>query len=265
MLTGLVESCLGGQVKLFFLLSVFTVMSQSISCHAYFTVQVKVTCCLCGQPLTSDEIHVNLVMHKTKSQFICEECQLRGKDKEASGVSFFRPLSDSFFMDLDLTDHFYEDKEARKSIDEALWEFSSDDFKKQRKVRAGQNRVKIFYKKKKKEKVDKKDFLLSHPKIIVIAKDGYLYFDKEKSEYFFSQKKEDFFSYIARKEFNFEFKILLKDDSVVLEKDVALEKIFASCRQNIDKAFEVYQEENQKRETDLMTMLKESSEKLERL
>ncbi len=232
-------------------------MSQSISCHAYSTVHVKVSCSLCRQPLTSDEIHVNLVMHKTKSQFICEECQLRAKEKETSGSPFF--------IDLDSTDHFYEDKEARKSIDEALWDFSSDDFKKQRKVRAGQNRVKIFYKKKKKEKVDKKDFLLSHPKIIVIAKDGYLYFDKEKSEYFFSQKKEDFFSYIARKEFNFEFKILLKDDSVVLEKDVALEKIFASCRENIDKAFDAYQEENEKRETDLMTMLKESSEKLERL
>ncbi len=98
---------------------------------------------------------------------MCQKCQTRGKEEDELAMgqvseeklqSYMAAAAVStspFFSDSDISepvDHFYENQKARKLIDEAIWELSSDDVRKLRKVRVGRNREKLFLRKQKLKK-----------------------------------------------------------------------------------------------------------------
>ena len=156
------------KMKLFFLLGILIGVYQEVSCDTYSAVRTTVTCCSCGRSLTSDEIHFNLAMHKSKNQFMCQKCQTRGKEEDElamaqvseeklqASIASLAGSASPFFDGSDAsggpTDHFYENADARKLIDEATWELSSDDVRKPRKVIAGKYKGKIFLRRQKPKK-----------------------------------------------------------------------------------------------------------------
>ena len=193
-------------------------MFHNTTCDASLLVQMAVFCCSCGRSLTSDEIHFNLSMHKSKNQFICQKCQTRGKEegelvveetseeKLQAYVTSPVALNSPLFSDNDTgsePDHFYEDIEARYSVDEAIWELSPGDIKKPRKVLVGGSNK---------------------------------YMGK-----FFLRKKKYLAAHMAAQGFYSEFEILLKDAPSVIsvpgKKDPEIERIFAEYNRNMEECF----------------------------
>ena len=157
------------KMKLFFLLIIVTGTVQELFCGPYPAAVARTTviCCSCGCLLVADEIDFNVSLCRSKNQFMCQRCHTRAKDEDQEAVQLteetFQPalasstspsLSSHFFnaSDASCSDHFYEDKEVRKLVEEASWDLFPDDVKKLRKVIVGRHKKTCKVVKKQKSK-----------------------------------------------------------------------------------------------------------------
>jgi hypothetical protein len=142
------------KIKVVLLVSVMMGMFHMTFSDSSLRAHLAVFCYKCGWPLLTQEIQENVKAGKSKNSFVCGKCKgLKGftEDKGLAGGEVSSEKGSGSLggeSEAQVSDHFYENRQVRQLIDEALWTLSAKDVKRPQKVKAGGGRKKIFLRKR---------------------------------------------------------------------------------------------------------------------
>lgn len=142
------------KIKMLFLFITSAGIFQHTFSNFYVGNQKNLICVSCGHFLSLEEIKINVSDGRPQNYFRCQKCAALSRAKEDeeidllapsegksltnSGVSMWSTVSSvSGESDDSFQDHFYENEEARKLIDEAMWPMPVKRVKKLARVKSG--------------------------------------------------------------------------------------------------------------------------------